>query len=88
MNLKTYFLQKRGRQSALSKKTGAHMSDLSRWADGSRPIPVPFGASIEAGTDGLVTRQEMFPNEWKKIWPELMSETKQKQPNKKSKSMA
>ena len=71
MDLKTYLAQERGRQASLSKAIGAHAPDLSRWADGTRPIPVPFGAQIEKATNKLVTRQEMFPDDWEKIWPEL-----------------
>lgn len=71
MNLSKYLTQQRGRQAALAKAIGAYAPDVSRWADGSRPIPFHFGASIEAATGGVVTRQEMFPDEWKKLWPEL-----------------
>lgn len=74
MDLKKYLAQERGRQAALAKAIGAHAPDLSRWADGTRPIPVPFGAPIEKATDGLVTRKEMFPETWRTIWPELLNE--------------
>jgi DNA-binding transcriptional regulator YdaS (Cro superfamily) len=72
MNLAQYLSQKRGRQAALCKLIGAHPPDVSKWASGKRPIPVPYGAPIESATKGLVTRQEMFPEEWKRFWPELM----------------
>lgn len=71
MDLKTYLSEERGRQAALAKAIGAHAPDLSRWADGSRPIPIPQGAPIEQATNGLVTRKEMFPNDWLRVWPEL-----------------
>lgn len=71
MNLSQYLNEKRGRQAALAKAIKAHAPDICRWADGTRPIPVAYGAAIEAATDGAVTRQEMFPSEWKAIWPEL-----------------
>lgn len=71
MDLKTYLNQERGRTSALAKAIGAHPPDISRWADGTRPIPVHFGAPIEKATDGAVTRREMFPEDWATIWPEL-----------------
>jgi DNA-binding transcriptional regulator YdaS (Cro superfamily) len=76
MNLHDYLSQGRGRQKALARAIGAHAPDISRWADGSRPIPVPFGAPIEVATGGLVTRQEMFPDIWATIWPELAEEPK------------
>lgn len=71
MNLSEYFEQERGRQSQLAKDIGAHTPDVSRWADGTRQIPFSYGAQIELATNGLVTRQEMFPNDWQKFWPEL-----------------
>ena len=71
MNLAQYLMQERGRQAALAKAIGAHAPDVSRWADGTRPVPVVHGAAIEAATGGLVTRQELFPDDWQRIWPEL-----------------
>jgi DNA-binding transcriptional regulator YdaS (Cro superfamily) len=74
MNLNEYISQERGRQAALAKAIGAHAPDVSRWADGSRPIPDKYGAPIEIATGYLVTRQEMFPDTWKTIWPELVEQ--------------
>lgn len=71
MNLKNYLSQERGRQAALAKALGFHAPDISRWADGVRPIPVQYGAAIEKATDGMVTRKDMFPENWQLIWPEL-----------------
>lgn len=71
MDLKTYLSLGRGRLSLLSKTIGAHAPDVSRWASGERPIPVHFGAPIETATGGLVSREEMFPDTWATIWPEL-----------------
>ena len=71
MDIKIYLSQERGRQSILAKAIGAHAPDISRWADGSRQIPIHFAAQIELATNGEVTRKEMFPNDWQKIWPEL-----------------
>jgi DNA-binding transcriptional regulator YdaS (Cro superfamily) len=72
MDIKTYLSQERGRQAALAKAIGAHAPDVSRWADGKRPIPLEYGAAIESATGGLVTRREMFPNDWARVWPELV----------------
>lgn len=75
MNLKQYLSEGRGRQALLAKSLGAHAPDVSRWADGSRPIPVAYGAQIEMATEGKVTRREMFPDDWQDIWPELIGES-------------
>ncbi len=71
MNLSQYLMQERGRQASLARAIGAHAPDISRWAEGKRPIPVIHAAAIESATGGLVTRQEMFPHDWPRIWPEL-----------------
>lgn len=71
MNLSTYLSQERGRHAALAKAIGVHAPDISRWLTGGRPIPTKYGAAIEHATGGLVTRQELFPEEWRRIWPEL-----------------
>jgi DNA-binding transcriptional regulator YdaS (Cro superfamily) len=71
MKLKQYIQAKRGRLSELSEAIGAHSPDISRWADGSRPVPFPYGPKIEAATGGVVTRKDLFPNNWQELWPEL-----------------
>jgi DNA-binding transcriptional regulator YdaS (Cro superfamily) len=75
MDIKTYLSQERGRQAALAKAIGAHAPDVSRWADGKRPIPMEYGAAIELATGGAVTRREMFPNDWHRLWPELVEKS-------------
>lgn len=71
MNLSDYLSQQRGRHAALAKAIGVHAPDISRWLNGDRPIPTKYGAAIERATAGQVTRQELFPDEWQQIWPEL-----------------
>jgi DNA-binding transcriptional regulator YdaS (Cro superfamily) len=71
MNLKDYISEKRGRSVALARAIDVCQPDVSMWASGKRPIPVAYGAKIEIATDGLVTRQELFPDTWQEIWPEL-----------------
>jgi DNA-binding transcriptional regulator YdaS (Cro superfamily) len=73
MDLKTYLSQKRGRLASLARAIGAHAADVSRWASGERPVPVPFGIPIEDATGGLVTRKDMFSDELlARVWPELV----------------
>lgn len=40
-------------------------------SEGDKAVPVSHGAAIEQFTDGAVTRQQMFPADWQRIWPEL-----------------
>jgi DNA-binding transcriptional regulator YdaS (Cro superfamily) len=71
MNLRDYLTQERGRQAMLAKIIGAHAPDVSRWADGSRPVPAERCADIEIATAGAVTRKDLRPEDWHRIWPEL-----------------
>lgn len=74
MKLSSYLAsQPHGAVRALARQIRAHEPDVSRWASGRRPIPVRYGALIEQATGGAVTRQEMFPEDWPRIWPELSS---------------
>lgn len=50
MDLKTYLAAERGRLVSLSRAIDAHASDVSRWASGERPVPIPFGLPIELET--------------------------------------
>jgi len=71
MDLKTYLSAERGRLSRLSRAIGAHSSDVSAWASGKRPVPIPFAWPIERETGGSVSRPELRKDDWQSIWPEL-----------------
>ncbi|CAJ49051.1 transcriptional regulator [Bordetella avium] len=71
MRLAEYLSQKRGRQIALAKAIGVHAPDVSRWVRGKRPIPLEYGAAIEIATGGAVTRKDEWPDDYRRIWPEL-----------------
>lgn len=54
----------------LAAAIGVGQSTVSNWrARGS--IPVEHCAAIEAATHGVVTRRELRPGDWQRIWPEL-----------------
>lgn len=74
MQLNEYLSGKRGRQAELAKALGVHAPDITRWINEGRPIPFKYGAAIEQATGGLVTRQEMFPDDWQTVWPELVGQ--------------
>lgn len=75
MTLTEYFALQRGNQAAFVKASGLAQSFVSQLSLGHCPIPVEHGAAIEGATGGLVTRQEMFPDTWARIWPELATPT-------------
>lgn len=72
MELKTY-LDREGRGSAsdLARAIKAVPSLISQWASGDRQVPVGRCVDIERATNGAVTRQELRPDDWASIWPEL-----------------
>lgn len=53
---------------------------VTQMASGKKSIPVEHMAAIEAFTGGEVTRQEMHPSGWQRIWPELAPDFNEKQP--------
>lgn len=69
--LKTWLQQERGRQAALAKHLGVSPPNVVAWSTGEKTIPMVHGAQIDLFTGGAVTRQEMFPDSWQRIWPEL-----------------
>lgn len=61
-----------GGVSALADSIGFSQSGVSNWrARGS--VPVEHCAAIEQATAGAVTRRDLRPNDWWRIWPELVT---------------
>lgn len=67
------YISERGAGAKLASDVGVPHSSISNWASGARPIPVEHCAPIELATGGAVTRQELRPDDWMSIWPELVS---------------
>ena len=73
MNLSDYIkTQPRGSLLSLAKEIVAHPPDVSNWASGNRPVPIHHAVAIERVTAGKVTRQDLRPDDWMDIWPELV----------------
>lgn len=71
MNLKEYIETQRGNASTLAAALGVSPSYLSQMAkEGGKVSPVR-AVEIEAATDGAVTRKDLRPDDWGRIWPEL-----------------
>ena len=78
MHLKDYLLTEgRGAGSSLSRALEVPASLISDWANENRPIPIERCAAIEQATNGAVTRQDLRPTDWHKIWPELATPSKE-----------
>jgi DNA-binding transcriptional regulator YdaS (Cro superfamily) len=70
-DLKLWLAAERGRAARLARRLDVPPSFVTKMATAERPIPFEHGAAIEEFTDGMVTRQKMFPTDWRRIWPEL-----------------
>jgi DNA-binding transcriptional regulator YdaS (Cro superfamily) len=71
MDLKTYISAERGRASTLAAQIDVSASYLSQMASGLSPISPERCVLLERATGGLVTRKELRPADWQRIWPEL-----------------
>jgi DNA-binding transcriptional regulator YdaS (Cro superfamily) len=72
MDLKTYISSERGRAAALAADLGVSPSYLSQMANGLSPISPARCVEIWQKTGGIVTRQHLRPNDWHRIWPDLV----------------
>lgn len=71
MKLHHWVNQKRGRSLAMSQALGVSAPVVSDWVTGKKAVPVERCVFIERATDGAVTRQDLRPDDWQDIWPEL-----------------
>lgn len=71
MELKTWVEAERGRALTLSKDIDVPPSFVSKMVAGSKAVPVERCVPIERATGGAVTRQDLRPDDWQDIWPEL-----------------
>lgn len=71
MDLKTWINEKHGRGAELARALPVKAPFVSDWARGKKAVPVARCAAIERVTEGAVTRQDLRPDDWHLIWPEL-----------------
>lgn len=64
---------------ALAAYVKVRPSVVAAWVSMRRPIPIERCVAIERATAGAVTRQDLRPDDWRDIWPEL-AELEPKQP--------
>ncbi len=74
MNLTDYVKAERGRGAAIAAAAGVHPVMVSQWVSGLKPVPLERCVAIEQATSGAVTRRDLRPDDWHRIWPELVTE--------------
>jgi DNA-binding transcriptional regulator YdaS (Cro superfamily) len=74
MTLRAFVSAERGRCAQLARLIGVHPVLVSQWAGGKRDVPIEHCAAIEQATQGAVTRQQLRPADWARIWPELQGD--------------
>lgn len=62
-----------GSQAALAELLGVSKGAVNQWKDRERKVPLEHCAAIEAITAGDVTRRDLRPDDWHRIWPELVT---------------
>lgn len=70
MNLLQY-VKTQATQRELATKLAITPVLINQWANGKRPIPPERCVEIERATGGHVTRRDLRPDDWQRIWPEL-----------------
>lgn len=72
MSLQAFLAQERGRAVKVARDIRVHPVLVRQWAAGSRRVPLEHCAALERATHGAFRRWEHYPNDWHRIWPELV----------------
>lgn len=60
-----------GGQRQLGDSIGVQVAQVWQWTNAKRPVPIEHCVAIEKATKGAVTRQELRPDDFWLIWPDL-----------------
>lgn len=61
-----------GGQAALADRIGVKQQHVWNWLNRKGRVPTDHCAAIEQATDRAVMRWDLRPEDWWKIWPELV----------------
>ena len=76
MDLKTHFATlERGKAAGIAKAMKVSPSFLSQMVSGDAPISPARAVQFEQLLGGAVTRKDIYKDNWRDIWPELITET-------------
>ncbi len=62
-----------GGQAALARHLGVTPPTVNQWVKGERPVPIEHCPAIADLSHGKATRQQLRPDDWHRIWPELIT---------------
>lgn len=71
MDLSNYLASRKVTQASFAERLGVSQGLIYQWLTGRRPISIDKCVLIERATKGEVKRQDLRPNDWQLIWPEL-----------------
>lgn len=71
MKIDSYLSNKKITQANFAETLNVSAGMVTQWLKGYRPISPEKCVEIEKATNGMVTRKDLRPKDWKKIWPEL-----------------
>lgn len=80
MKLNDYLQAERGRARRIAEAVNKSPAFVYQMGGGKRPVPVPLAKRIVQATGGVVTLQELRPDDWQLIWPELVGAAGAPQP--------
>lgn len=61
-----------GGPTKVAERLGVSAQAVCFWRDGKRTFPVEHCAAIEDMSAGAVRRWDLRPDDWHRIWPELI----------------
>ena len=65
-------IEKAGGPTKVAAELGVSAQAVCFWRDAKRSFPVEHCARMEALTSGAVRRWDLRPDDWHRIWPELI----------------
>jgi DNA-binding transcriptional regulator YdaS (Cro superfamily) len=74
MNALQQAVDRLGGQAALAAAVGVKQQHVWNWLNRGGSVPTDHCAAIEQATDRAVMRWDLRPNDWHRVWPELINQ--------------
>lgn len=65
-----------GSPTALARAIGGDVQrqHVEYWIKAGQGVPVPHCAAVEQALSGAITRRQLQPDVWHRVWPELVTD--------------